>query len=196
MRRAATTPSGRCAPSGPASRRDTQSPAWRSNPLWLALDDRRYWTKPSVDASCTEWTATAGSSAGWGGARRTHDAGSRGGRVMLRDRKGRRPTYLGRDRGAVGAHRTPRGVSHGARGRCPRARLVPELHRLFPDLPPPIEQPPEPQRRYLFNSFLEFVERGARVSPSSDSVDDLQPKRCVLSSGAHSSGSATTRGAY
>ena len=53
------------------------------------------------------------------------------------------------------------------------ARLVPELRRLFPDIPPPIELPPEQQQRYLFNSFLEFFERGARVSPSVILVDDL-----------------------
>ena len=45
------------------------------------------------------------------------------------------------------------------------AKLVPELRRLFPDIPAPIELPPEQQRRYLFNSFLDFVKRGTRVTP-------------------------------
>ena len=33
---------------------------------------------------------------------------------------------------------------------------------MFPDIAPPIELPPEQQRRYLFNAFLEFVERTSR----------------------------------
>jgi len=53
------------------------------------------------------------------------------------------------------------------------AKLVPELRRLFPDIPQPIELPPAQQRRYLFNSFLEFVERGARITPHVMLIDDL-----------------------
>jgi len=53
------------------------------------------------------------------------------------------------------------------------AKLVPELRRMFPDIPPPIELPPEQQRRYLFNSFLDFVKRGTRVSPQVLLIDDL-----------------------
>ena len=53
------------------------------------------------------------------------------------------------------------------------ARLVPELRQLFPDLPPPVELPPDQQRRYLFNNFLAFIERGARVTPNVLLVDDL-----------------------
>ena len=53
------------------------------------------------------------------------------------------------------------------------AKLVPELRRMFPDIPQSIELPPAQQRRYLFNSFLEFVERGARVTPQVMLVDDL-----------------------
>ena len=53
------------------------------------------------------------------------------------------------------------------------AKLVPELRRLFPDIPPPIELPPEQQRRYLFNSFLEFLSRGTRVTPHALLIDDL-----------------------
>ena len=51
------------------------------------------------------------------------------------------------------------------------AKLMPELRRMFPDIPPPIELPPE--RRYLFNSFLEFVERGCRMMPQALLMDDL-----------------------
>ena len=46
------------------------------------------------------------------------------------------------------------------------ARLVPELRQLFPDLPAPVELPPEQQRRYLFNNFLGFIDRAARVDPA------------------------------
>jgi len=53
------------------------------------------------------------------------------------------------------------------------ARLVPELRQLFPDLPPPVELPPDQQRRYLFNNFLAFIERGARATPNVLLVDDL-----------------------
>ena len=53
------------------------------------------------------------------------------------------------------------------------AKLVPELRRMFPDIPQPVELPPEQQRRYLFNGFLEFVERGARITPHAMLFDDL-----------------------
>jgi len=53
------------------------------------------------------------------------------------------------------------------------ARLMPELRRVFPDIPAPIELPPEQQRRYLFNGFLEFVERSSRVQPTVLLLDDL-----------------------
>lgn len=44
---------------------------------------------------------------------------------------------------------------------------------MFPDIPPPLELPPEQQRRYLFNSFLESVERGCRTMPQAVLMDDL-----------------------
>ena len=53
------------------------------------------------------------------------------------------------------------------------ARLVPELRQLFPDLPPPVELPPDQQRRYLFNNFLAFLDRAARVTPHALLLDDL-----------------------
>ena len=53
------------------------------------------------------------------------------------------------------------------------AKIVPELQRMFPDMPPPIELPPEQQRRYLFNGFLDFVKRGTRVTPQVLLLDDL-----------------------
>ena len=45
------------------------------------------------------------------------------------------------------------------------AKLMPELRRLFPDIGAPLELPPEQERRYLFNSVQEFLERAARVQP-------------------------------
>ena len=53
------------------------------------------------------------------------------------------------------------------------AKLVPELRRTFPDIPAPIELPPEQQRRYLFNSFLDFIKRGTQVTPQVVLLDDL-----------------------
>jgi tetratricopeptide (TPR) repeat protein/predicted Ser/Thr protein kinase len=53
------------------------------------------------------------------------------------------------------------------------ARLMPELRRIFPDIPPPIELPPEQQRRFFFNAYLEFVERSCRRGPIAVVLEDL-----------------------
>jgi len=53
------------------------------------------------------------------------------------------------------------------------AKLMPELRRLFPDIPPPLELPPEQERRYLFNCMLEFIERASRVQPLLLTMEDL-----------------------
>jgi class 3 adenylate cyclase/tetratricopeptide (TPR) repeat protein len=53
------------------------------------------------------------------------------------------------------------------------ARLMPELRRLFPDIPPPLELPPEQERRYLFNSVREFLARAAHARPLLLILDDL-----------------------
>jgi len=53
------------------------------------------------------------------------------------------------------------------------ARIMPKLRQIFPDIPPVIELPPDQQRRYLFNSYREFVERGTHVSPLVVLLDDL-----------------------
>ena len=53
------------------------------------------------------------------------------------------------------------------------ARIMPELRRIFPDLPPPIELPPEQERRYLFNSVTEFMSRAARMQPLLLVLEDL-----------------------
>jgi class 3 adenylate cyclase/tetratricopeptide (TPR) repeat protein len=53
------------------------------------------------------------------------------------------------------------------------AKLMPELRRLFPDIGAPLELPPEQERRYLFNSVQEFLERAARVQPMLLALEDL-----------------------
>ena len=54
------------------------------------------------------------------------------------------------------------------------ARLVPDLRRLFPDMPPPLELPPQQQRHYLFKNVAEFLERVSRVSSIVLLLNDLQ----------------------
>lgn len=41
------------------------------------------------------------------------------------------------------------------------ARIAPALRRAFPDIPPPVELPPELARRYVWNSLSEFIGRAA-----------------------------------
>ena len=53
------------------------------------------------------------------------------------------------------------------------AKLLPELRRLFPDMPPPLELPPEQERHYLLNSVREFLARAARAQPLLLVLDDL-----------------------
>src|ERR1017187_8318489 len=53
------------------------------------------------------------------------------------------------------------------------AKLMPELRRMYPDIPPAIELPPEQQRRFLFNSYREFLERAARNLPIVHVFEDL-----------------------
>jgi tetratricopeptide (TPR) repeat protein len=53
------------------------------------------------------------------------------------------------------------------------AKLMPELRRMFPDIPAPAELPPEQQRRFLFNAYRDFVERSARLTPLVVVFEDL-----------------------
>jgi len=53
------------------------------------------------------------------------------------------------------------------------ARLFPELRSMYPEIPPPIQLPPEQQRRYLFNAFRSFVERAASITPLVVVFEDL-----------------------
>ncbi len=53
------------------------------------------------------------------------------------------------------------------------ARIVPELRRLFPDLPPPLDLPPEQERHYIFTSIREFVQRASSINPLVVVIEDL-----------------------
>jgi len=53
------------------------------------------------------------------------------------------------------------------------AKLMPELRQLFPDIPAPIQLPPEQQRRFLFNAYREFLERCCALSPLVVVLEDL-----------------------
>ena len=53
------------------------------------------------------------------------------------------------------------------------ARIAPALRRVFPDIPQPVELPPELARRYLWNSFQQFVARGAQTQPLLLVLEDL-----------------------
>lgn len=54
------------------------------------------------------------------------------------------------------------------------AKVMPQLRHMFDDLPPPLELPPEQERRYLFNSIRDFVLRAAAARPLVVILDDLQ----------------------
>ena len=53
------------------------------------------------------------------------------------------------------------------------ARIVPELRRTFPDMPPPLEVPPEQQRWLLFNACRDVVARTSEMSPLVLVFEDL-----------------------
>jgi class 3 adenylate cyclase/tetratricopeptide (TPR) repeat protein len=53
------------------------------------------------------------------------------------------------------------------------ARIAPALRRVFHDIPQPVELPPELARRYLWNSFHQFVARGAQTQPLLLVLEDL-----------------------
>jgi len=53
------------------------------------------------------------------------------------------------------------------------AAIVPSLRRLYPDIPPQLEVPPDQQRRLRFTAFLDFVLRSTLKSPSVVLFDDL-----------------------
>jgi len=53
------------------------------------------------------------------------------------------------------------------------AKLMPELRRMYRDIPAAIELPPEQQRRYLFNAYRAYLERGSKVTPVVLVFEDL-----------------------
>jgi predicted ATPase len=53
------------------------------------------------------------------------------------------------------------------------ARLMPQLRRLFPDIPPPLEVSPEQSRRILFNAVVELLGRSAASGPIFLLFEDL-----------------------
>jgi hypothetical protein len=53
------------------------------------------------------------------------------------------------------------------------AKLMPELRRIFSDIPPAVELPPEQQRRFLFNAYREFTERCCAITPLAVLLEDL-----------------------
>lgn len=54
------------------------------------------------------------------------------------------------------------------------SKLMPELRRMFADIPDPPDLPPEQQRRFLFNAHLAFVERCCQIAPMLVVIEDLQ----------------------
>jgi AAA ATPase domain len=53
------------------------------------------------------------------------------------------------------------------------ARLMPQLRRLFPDIPQPLEISPEQSRRILFNAVVELLGRTAATGPMLLLLEDL-----------------------
>jgi class 3 adenylate cyclase/tetratricopeptide (TPR) repeat protein len=53
------------------------------------------------------------------------------------------------------------------------ARIAPELHRFFPQIPPPVTLPADHERRYLFNSVQGFLHRASRMRPLLLVLEDL-----------------------
>jgi tetratricopeptide (TPR) repeat protein len=53
------------------------------------------------------------------------------------------------------------------------ARMIPELRRRFPDIPPPLDLPPEQQRRYFFNAVGSFIGRAGARFPLLLVMDDV-----------------------
>jgi tetratricopeptide (TPR) repeat protein len=53
------------------------------------------------------------------------------------------------------------------------ARLMPELRRMFPDIPEPLRLPPEQERHYIFNGLRDFLKRSSETQPLVLVLDDL-----------------------
>lgn len=53
------------------------------------------------------------------------------------------------------------------------ARLMPQLRRLFPDIPQPLDLSPEQSRRVLFTAVIDLLSRAAKVAPVLLMFEDL-----------------------
>jgi tRNA A-37 threonylcarbamoyl transferase component Bud32/tetratricopeptide (TPR) repeat protein len=53
------------------------------------------------------------------------------------------------------------------------ARVMPGLRQLFPDIPPPLDLPPDQQRHFLFGRYREYMERSTANVPVVLLFDDL-----------------------
>jgi DNA-binding SARP family transcriptional activator/tetratricopeptide (TPR) repeat protein len=53
------------------------------------------------------------------------------------------------------------------------AKVAPELHRIFSDIPPPVTLPAEHERRHLFNSVRDFIGRASLLRPLVLVLEDL-----------------------
>jgi hypothetical protein len=53
------------------------------------------------------------------------------------------------------------------------ARVQPSLRVAFPDIPAPLELPPDQTRTFLHRKYREFTERAARIAPQVVLLDDL-----------------------
>ncbi len=75
---------------------------------------------------------------------------------------------------AISSPRSPLALHEALGDVAPEiARIAPALRRVFPDIAQPVELPPELARRYLWNSFREFVARGAQTQPLLLVLEDL-----------------------
>ncbi|HEV2754655.1 MAG TPA: AAA family ATPase [Actinomycetota bacterium] len=53
------------------------------------------------------------------------------------------------------------------------AKVLPQLRHGYDDIPPPLELPPEQERRYLFNSIRDFIRRASALKPLVVLFDDV-----------------------
>lgn len=53
------------------------------------------------------------------------------------------------------------------------AKLMPELRRIYSDIPPPVQLPPAQQRRFLFNAYRDFIDRASKTTPIVRVFEDL-----------------------
>ncbi|MDQ3914064.1 MAG: AAA family ATPase [Actinomycetota bacterium] len=53
------------------------------------------------------------------------------------------------------------------------AKVLPQLRHMYDDIPPPLELPPQQERRYLFNSIRDFIQRASALKPLVVLFDDV-----------------------